>query len=383
MGRQLNFATITAFKQKTVKKSLFVAGTAVLSCLLPLEAKAVSFSGLYVFGDSLSDTGTVYETSLESGLGVGFPPSPPYAQQLSNGPVWVEYLGDKLGLTPTLFKDVEAGVSAPEGINFAAGGATSGTANTLALTSSVTNMFPSLNTLPGLQQQIASFKGQIPVGESADADALYVIWVGATDYLPTEGTFQPFNNPVTPVQNIGQAIADLGGLGAKNILVANLPSLGSVPLVLGLDQQFPGISAGLNTLTQAHNQLLDATVLQPFSANLNIIPLDVQALFAQAIAPNNPLGFTNATDACLNQMECVLNPAVQNQFVFWDPIHPTTAAHQQIGEFAYATLKARQPASVPEPASVLGLLTFGAVGAGAFSQRRRQARQAKGTQTRS
>ena len=92
--------------------------------MLPLKATAATFSQIYVFGDSLSDTGN----SLKA---TGIPPSPPYFQgRSSNGPVWSEYLADDLGLTPQ------------QQTNYAFGGANSGSDNTLV---------PGLQGLPGLQ----------------------------------------------------------------------------------------------------------------------------------------------------------------------------------------------------------------------------------------
>jgi phospholipase/lecithinase/hemolysin len=55
-------------------------------------------SNIFVFGDSLSDTGNLFKLT-----GDLFPPSPPYFNgRLSNGKVAVEYLDDRLGLDATL-----------------------------------------------------------------------------------------------------------------------------------------------------------------------------------------------------------------------------------------------------------------------------------------
>src|SRR5687767_8627053 len=54
----------------------------VMVCLVPAVTSAHSFTSLVVIGDSLSDSGRAF--ALSEGF---FPPSPPYAQRLSNGPV--------------------------------------------------------------------------------------------------------------------------------------------------------------------------------------------------------------------------------------------------------------------------------------------------------
>ena len=49
----------------------------------PGVAATLSFNQVYFFGDSLSDPGNLFALSNQ--------PPPPYAQRLSNGPVWAEY----------------------------------------------------------------------------------------------------------------------------------------------------------------------------------------------------------------------------------------------------------------------------------------------------
>ncbi len=355
-----------------IKKQALIAGVAIATVFIPFEAEAISFSGLYVFGDSLSDAGEVFQRS-------GFPPSPPYAQRFSNGPVWVEYLGAELGLTPTLFNQVQSSVLPADGINFATGGATTGTENTLALTPSISPLFPS--GLPALQQQVSSFISFLN-GQSADPNALFIVWAGANDYLPTEGTFSPAQSPQQPLTNILAALQTLDSVGVKNVLLPNLPDLGNTPLGLRLDQQFPtfNISENLNTLAAFHNAGLLGLQSQ-VGPNLNLIPLDVNSLVRTAIAPDNPFGFTNATEPCFDQANpfgslCAFVPGLQSQYVFWDLIHPTTAAHQQIGKYAFSVLQAQQPIEdVPEPASVLGLLTVSALAAGSLRRKTQTVRQ--------
>ena len=73
-----------------IHKPLLATGVILGSCLFPLQATAASFiSELYVFGDSLSDSGKTFSDT-------GFPPFP-YEQRFSNGEVWVEFLADQLG----------------------------------------------------------------------------------------------------------------------------------------------------------------------------------------------------------------------------------------------------------------------------------------------
>ena len=62
---------------------------AVLLALFLTATTGYSFTALYSFGDSLTDTGRT-------------PPSPPssyFNGRYSNGPLWVEYLSAQLGLS--------------------------------------------------------------------------------------------------------------------------------------------------------------------------------------------------------------------------------------------------------------------------------------------
>ncbi|HEY9748305.1 MAG TPA: SGNH/GDSL hydrolase family protein [Allocoleopsis sp.] len=308
---------------KTVFIGIAGAAIAVGSLTLfsqPSTAATLSFNQVYFFGDSLSDPGNAYTAS--GGL---VPPSPPYAQRVSNGQVWAEYLSTQLGLSPVPITQASAQNPPLQGSNFAFAGATSGTANTIFL------------AFPALQRQIEQF---IDLQLPANPNALFVLWAGANDYLPTQSAFQPFTNPKPSVTNITTAINDLEAAGAQNILVVNLPDLGTVPLTRNTAD-----ASRLNALSKAHNNFLFRQMRRlerspGFAAN--IIPLDVNALFQQAINQPSQFGLTNVTEPCLNQQTFVpcSNP---NQYLFWDNIHPTTAAHQIIGNFAFNNLAALFP----------------------------------------
>ena len=319
-----------------MKKVSLFASFISISSLISSPTIAASFSTIYGFGDSLSDTGNLNQVVFEAtGGSETFPPSPPYFMgRFSNGPVWIELFAQKLKVPL---------------INSAFGGATTGFDNTLDTT------LPGIS-LPGLQQQIGNFALNNPV---ADPNALYTIWTGANDYLPTNSmTFTPFDNPNQTLSNIETAINSLVGIGAKNILVVNLPNLGDIPLNNGSldgicpdDNQFDGDC--LNDLTMAHNNGL-LTLLSSFSSGVNLIPVDINTLVSQTIQNPFPI-FTNVTDACLNLNTLeVCNNA--DEFLFWDYRHPTTVGHQLIADLAFESL------GIPEPSTIVGLLSIGLIG---------------------
>ncbi len=249
---------------------------------------------LYVFGDSLSDVGTVFRAT-----GGTYPPNPTYFQgRYSNGRVWVEYLADRLHL------------SSRQTNNFAYGGATTGSERN--------------SLVPGLLTQVQSFT---QTHQQTNPNALYVLWAGANDYL------QGVSSATVPVENLTGAIASLAGAGAKKILVANLPDLGQLAAT-----RTSANSASLSTLTQSHNQGLRRALKlssQQYS-DLQIVTLDANTLYRKAITNPAAFGFTNVISACLSGSRACGNP---DQFLFWDGIHPTTAAHRILGEAAFSAIQ--------------------------------------------
>ncbi|MCU0534245.1 MAG: SGNH/GDSL hydrolase family protein [Hydrococcus sp. Prado102] len=341
----------------TFRKQALATGFVLFSFMLPLEATAANFSQLFVFGDSLSDTGNFFDVS--SGQ---FPPASLgyFNRRFSNGPIWIDYLAQDLGVsTPTPVLDLANG-SPANGINYALGGATTGTVNSID------------PRLFGLQQEIGSFSNSlIQNNQTADPNALYIVWAGANDYLASE---TPVTTPDLPVANIAGAVNALAGVGAKNIMVVNLPDLGITPRANGIDPLFPvpapppGTPDRLNRLTEAHNALLSTTLSNLSSSlkgqNVNLISLDVNSLLEDVTDPaRSPL--INTTDTCL------LNPLCTNpdEFLFWDGLHPTTAGHRLIGQLAFESVQTDGSPTVPEPASILGILAIGALGAGTMAKR--------------
>lgn len=317
--------------------------------ILPTQALAadLKFDQLYVFGDSLSDTGNIHDKTL--GL---FPQSPPYYQgRFSNGPIWVEELGNKLGLTPTRYTQGFPATSPSDGVNFAFGGATTSSDNVARFT---------LLTLPGLQTEIDYFKnGLATSGKSANPDALYVVWAGGNDYLLGGAT-----NPTQPVVNLATALTSLFNLGARNFLVPNLPDLGNTPVGLSRGSE---VSNGLNQLSVGHNAGLAQNVnnLSQSLTGINLISVDINSLFDSAIATPSKYGFTNVTNSCLTNFQNPVDFSYNvcdrpNEYLFWDDFHPTTAGHKLVAETAYLALNSK---SVPEPAAGFAILAFGALSA--------------------
>jgi len=250
---------------------------------------------MYIFGDSLSATGTLSQATQETYLlNQGY-----FQGRYSNGLVWIEYLASRLHFSSSQIN------------NFARGGATTGSeGNSLVL---------------GLLTQVQLF---VQTERQPKPNALYILWAGANDYL------QGVSNASVPVENVTQAISSLANRGAKTLLVVNLPDLGQLPAT-----RSSANSAHLSALTATYNQGLRRALklLNQQYSDLQIVTLDANALYREAIANPAAFGFSNVTSACLSGASSCGKP---DQFLFWDGIHPTTAAHQVIAERAFSILEA-------------------------------------------
>lgn len=226
-----------------MKKQLVAAGFVLFSFMLPPKATAANFSGLYVFGDSLSDTGNTFNiTGGSVSPKTAFPPDPPFSKgRFSNGDNWVDYLGKDLGLTPTLVSSLPQNfttIPTTQGINFAFGGSNSGLDNAF------------IPGAPGVLAQVGFFTQSLQANQQkADPNALYAVWGGGNDYL-----FGNLNNADQTVKNLSDSVGALASAGAKNILVFNLPDLGKIPFAA------KGNPSLLSSLTVEHNQKLAATL---------------------------------------------------------------------------------------------------------------------------
>jgi outer membrane lipase/esterase len=328
-----------------MKRTIFTC--ALLWLVAGGMAAAEPVTSLYVLGDSLSDQGNAALLT-----GGAFPPAP-YAQRAANGPVAVERLANALG--------VSLAASEAGGTNYAVLGATTGPV-TIANSSppvQTENLSAVLYGLPelagtSLQSQAMALLASGPITDAAGS--LFFVWGGANDFFlnPSPATV------AAGVNSLAGIITTLYAAGARNFLVPNLPDLSMTPSGRALpDAQ----RAGLQALTIGFNNGLRTAVTSASALpGIDITLFDTFAFFNQLLANPAAFGFTNTMTPCLTGNLGIGGTVCDNPnaYVFWDTVHPTTAAHQALGD-AFAR------AVVPEPAT----LTLTLIGAGLVALRRR------------
>jgi phospholipase/lecithinase/hemolysin len=99
---------------------------------------------------------------------------------------------------------------------------------------------------------------------------------------------------------------------------------------------------------------------------MKVFTLDTYDLLGEIKADPSEFGFTNVSGPCWtgnftdpkSGVLCSKIPSGQNQFLFWDEVHPTAAGHLLAAEFAVDAL-----ATVPE-VSIWAMMGIGFAGLG-------------------
>jgi len=182
----------------------------------------------------------------------------------------------------------------------------------------------------------------LPAGRLASS--LFAIWIGANDYLDAGNPFDPsLQQNVT--DSIVNGIARLYALGARNILVLNLPALAQSPVFSGAPQA--EINA-IDNLSSQHDILL-WTKLNAWNAaqgNEDVHLFLFNASQAAVYILRNAESFNvNVTDrGCVDFSTPIPTICTDPQFyVFWDSQHLTTYVYQEFTGLLLDFFEALQP----------------------------------------
>ncbi|MCS4268695.1 outer membrane lipase/esterase [Serratia sp. BIGb0163] len=328
-----------------------------------MTTSALAYDQLYVFGDSLSDTGNNGRFTYDSNKHL----------------LYDEVLAQRIGAALV--------ASDNGGDNYAAGGGVA---------------VPALNPADNTQDQVQSYLNR--VNGRADGDGLYIHWIGGNDLAAA--ALNPTTAPGVAYNSAAAAAAQVHSLlnaGAGTVIVPTVPNIGSTPQLMELIIQqaltpvqnaaVQAAYATLNSLatpdndsrTQAIHQALTAAaaqgstipqVQQAIAAQLiaafdslsaqagqltdfynqnedrllalgsgNIVRVDVNKLFSEAIANPAQFGFTNTAGmACPPGVSSAVCSSAMpgfdssQSYLFADHFHPSPQAHQLIADYIQAVL---------------------------------------------
>jgi phospholipase/lecithinase/hemolysin len=272
------------------------------------------FSGVYAFGDSLSDAGNVSLGTLGT-----VPVGDIYSGgRFTNGNVWVQDLAQNLGLPAP--KPSLAG-----GTDYAYGGAETGATATHAANPT------------DLPSQLGQFVASVP---HPSPTALYTVWAGSNDVLDIANSTQtPAQQQATVQQAVNNEVGFIDGLishGAKDLVVMGVPDLGKTPYEMAR----PVSDATSSTLAQTYNNDLGAALQQIMASGAASIDyVNTYAMLDAAASNPAAYGFTNVTQPVWNgnltdshSGTLAATGAAQNGFLFFDDLHPTAAGHALLAE---------------------------------------------------
>lgn len=294
--------------------ALFVAGCGDSSTE---PAAPALFSTMVVFGASLDDVGNVCNLAPTA-----CPAAPYFNGRVSNGPLWIELVGQRYGapITP----------SRTGGTNFAFSGARTG------------SIAGATESVPSMVAQVEQY---IQTGPTSFRDkSLFVLNAATVGNDINVALSQGVTNPSAPatimagaVNNVSQMIQRLYLAGARHILLINSTDIGRTPLVRA---QGPIAMAAATQLSQQFNAGLAAALptIRANAAGLTIYTVDLFGLATEVAANPATFGFTNVTTACLVGSAVCATPET---FFYWDSFHPTAATGRLVSQRVLTALGAR------------------------------------------
>ncbi len=323
------------FKKRLIPALLFSMLASVTA-----SSHATQFSGVFVFGDSLSDAG-MYRPGLSALLG------PTAAAALGHfttnpGPVWSELVSQYYGAPGTASNVAGGNIFAQGGMRIDQPAP------------------PSLLGPGGTQRPVSTQITEYLAtsGGRADSNALYAVWAGANDIFTQLGALQAGaitqaqlqTNVLAAATSEIQQIGRLTGTGARYVLVFGIPDIGVTP-AFATNPLAPSITqlvAGYNTTLFAGLQ----------TSGIRVIPVDAFTLNSEIRANAAAYGFTNITTPACNlaalpapsslfcSASALVAPNAQSTYLFADGVHPTTAVHQIIANFVEALINGPQQLSL-------------------------------------
>ncbi|KHT61913.1 thermolabile hemolysin [Photobacterium gaetbulicola] len=267
------------------------------------ESQPAAINKMVVFGDSLSDTGNMFNASQWV-----FPNRDSwFLGHFSNGFVWTEYLAQNKNIP--LY-------------NWAVGGA-AGSNQYIALT--------------GVYDQVTSYLTYVKMAKNYQPEnTLFTLEFGLNDFMN-------YDREVPEVKaDYSAAMIRLVDAGAQNILLLTLPDATKAPQFKYSTQEQVLV---VRQKIEEFNQYIREQAEYYQSKGINVALFDAYTLFEAITSNPQQHGFHNASEPCLNinrssALDYLYSHSLTNEcayygsdsYVFWGVTHPTTATHKYIAE---------------------------------------------------
>ncbi|WP_371920139.1 autotransporter domain-containing protein [Pseudomonas sp. F(2018)] len=322
------------------------------ACLLAtaFSAEAGAYSGMVVFGDSLSDAGQRPEAGAPNnpvrhtnrvGPGYGLGEAYGYTSPM--------LINDLLGLSPQVASTnvMRALTGQADGNNWAVGGY-----RTDQVYNSITGVFDPLTGIGGSQVRagltyadplIRQRDGYLVYlgknGLSVDPDTLFYLNGGGNDFL--QGLVVDAASSRAAAGRLAASVGALQAAGGRYFMVPLLVDVAS-PVTGGV------VNPGQQALARIFNAELTARL---GAIPAEVIPLNVPLLYREVLADAAAFGFDptqNLLGTCFAGCGAGVNPVYglggitpdPNRLIYADFVHPTTAMQQILADQGYSILAA-------------------------------------------
>jgi outer membrane lipase/esterase len=184
-------------------------------------------------------------------------------------------------------------------------------------------------------------------GGRADRNALYSVWAGANDVFAFQSADANNVYQADPLPQVAAQLATqvgrLQSAGARHIVVFNLPDMGTTP---GAIADGPSAAAATTQLAQTYNHEL---FTQLNAQGIQVIPIDTFNLLRLVIANPTRFGFSDVTTPACTGVPSSLVCGSANyaagsdqNHLYADDVHPTTATHALLSQYVVSVLAAPQ-----------------------------------------
>lgn len=276
-------------------------------CLLAAPAAPVTVQapigapGLYVFGDSLSDSGNAHR--ITGGLR---PRSPPYYNgQFSNGPVWYQHVA-------AAFRAEGA-----ETRNYAVGGA---------------KALRDPNGIPDLNDQILANRLRHGIRRGSVA----MVFIGGNDINARVGRASLPRVAREAADAVGDAAASLHRRGAGQVFVFKLPDFAKIPKYVNASD---ALRASATRGARAFNARIDHQAARLAARGVSVTVVDTHALFEDVWARPGHYGIDNLTVPCIRGGQNRCNARQRARSAFADSLHPGARLHRHLADHVLDLLR--------------------------------------------